>query len=284
MTTGARRRGRRTRSRPTPISRSWSSARACRGCSPAHRLRRAGVPFVIVEKDDDVGGTWYENTYPGCRVDNPNHNYSYSFAQRHDWPLHFSTQDVLLDYFRRCADEFELRPRHPLQHRGRRARPGTSATSHWTVVVRTADGREESLTANAVDQRGRPTQPARVPEHRGPRFVRRADVPFRALGSLRRPHRQARRGHRHWRERGAVHSRDRADRRGAARVPAHAAVAGPDTRLSRRGSARPSSGCTRTFLRTASSIGSGSSGAWATACSRASPSIPNGISRSALSA
>ena len=62
-----------------------------------------------VEKNGDVGGTWLENTYPGCRVDNPNHNYSYAFAQRHDWPLHFSTQDVLLDYFRRCADAFDLR-------------------------------------------------------------------------------------------------------------------------------------------------------------------------------
>ena len=63
---------------------------------------------MIVEKNADVGGTWFENTYPGCRVDNPNHNYSYSFAQRHDWPLHFSTQDVLLDYFRDCADDFGL--------------------------------------------------------------------------------------------------------------------------------------------------------------------------------
>src|SRR3712207_9587454 len=53
--------------------------------------------------------SWLENSYPGCRVDNPNHNYSYAFAQRHDWPLHFSTQDVLLDYFRRCADVFDLR-------------------------------------------------------------------------------------------------------------------------------------------------------------------------------
>src|SRR5207344_1430105 len=68
------------------------------GLLAAHRLQQAGVPFVILEKNDDVGGTWFENTYPGCRVDNPNHLYSYSFAQRHDWPYHFSTQDVLLEY------------------------------------------------------------------------------------------------------------------------------------------------------------------------------------------
>ena len=46
--------------------------------------------------------------YPGCRVDNPNHNYSYSFAQRHDWPFRYSTQDVLHDYFRACANEFGI--------------------------------------------------------------------------------------------------------------------------------------------------------------------------------
>jgi 4-hydroxyacetophenone monooxygenase len=70
------------------------------GLLAAHRLRQAGVEVVVLEKNDDVGGTWFENTYPGCRVDNPNHNYSYSFAQRHDWPYHYSTQAVLLDYFR----------------------------------------------------------------------------------------------------------------------------------------------------------------------------------------
>ena len=62
------------------------------GIAAAHRLGQAGVPFVIFEKNDDVGGTWFENTYPGCRVDVPNHLYSYSFAQTADWPQHFSSQ------------------------------------------------------------------------------------------------------------------------------------------------------------------------------------------------
>ncbi|HEX4491414.1 MAG TPA: NAD(P)/FAD-dependent oxidoreductase [Acidimicrobiia bacterium] len=132
------------------------------GLLAAHRLQQAGVPFVVVEKDDDVGGTWLENTYPGCRVDNPNHNYSYSFAQRHDWPFHFSTQDVLLDYFRRCAKEFGL---------GAHIRFGTEVTSAtwsdaeraWTVQTRDHDGREDTITANAVisavGQLNRPSLP-----------------------------------------------------------------------------------------------------------------------------
>jgi 4-hydroxyacetophenone monooxygenase len=118
------------------------------GLLAAHRLRQAGVDVVIVEKNDDVGGTWYENSYPGCRVDNPNHNFSYSFAQRHDWPFHYSTQPVLHRYFSDCADAFGLRDT---------IRFGTEVVSatwsddarRWSVVVRTATG-EETLSANAV--------------------------------------------------------------------------------------------------------------------------------------
>ena len=66
------------------------------GILAGHRLAQAGVDFVIYEKNDDVGGTWLENTYPGCRVDVSNHVYSYSFAQRDDWPDYFSPQPLSL--------------------------------------------------------------------------------------------------------------------------------------------------------------------------------------------
>jgi 4-hydroxyacetophenone monooxygenase len=132
------------------------------GLLAAHRLQQAGVEFVVLEKNDDVGGTWYENSYPGCRVDNPNHNYSYSFAQRHDWPYHFSTQDVLWGYFRSCADVFGLR-----EHIRFRTEVLSATWSEedltWSVRVRTPDGREETLSTNvlisAVGQLNRPNFP-----------------------------------------------------------------------------------------------------------------------------
>ena len=99
---------------------------------------------MIVEKNDDVGGTWFENSYPGCRVDNPNHNYSYSFAQRHDWPFHFSTQDVLLDYFRRCADAFGLREHIRFGTEVDVGRRGPTTTATWTVQRPRPDGAEET--------------------------------------------------------------------------------------------------------------------------------------------
>jgi 4-hydroxyacetophenone monooxygenase len=119
------------------------------GLLTGHRLQQAGIPFTIFDKNRDVGGTWYENSYPGCRVDNPNHNYSYAFAQRHDWPFHFSTQDVLLDYFRRCADVFGLRE-HIRFSTEVMAAHWSDDDREWSVVVRDATGREERIRADAV--------------------------------------------------------------------------------------------------------------------------------------
>ncbi len=67
------------------------------GLLAAIRLQQAGIDFSIIEKNADVGGTWLENSYPGCRVDNPSHLYGYSFEPNHEWPMHFSTQPVLRD-------------------------------------------------------------------------------------------------------------------------------------------------------------------------------------------
>lgn len=80
------------------------------GLVAAHRLHQAGLDVVVLEKNQDVGGTWLENSYPGCRVDVSNLFYSYSFAQRADWPEHFSSQPVLLDYFQAVAERCGLRP------------------------------------------------------------------------------------------------------------------------------------------------------------------------------
>ena len=76
------------------------------GIIAAHRLRQAGVEVIVFEKNEDVGGTWLENDYPGCRVDIQNHFYSYATAQTPDWPQYHSPQPVLLEYFRTCIERF----------------------------------------------------------------------------------------------------------------------------------------------------------------------------------
>jgi 4-hydroxyacetophenone monooxygenase len=132
------------------------------GICTAVKLKDAGIPFTILEKNDAVGGTWYENTYPDCGVDTPNHFYSYSFERNPDWSGYFSKRDELHAYFERCADKFGLRDDLRLQTEVVRMRY-VDAESRWSVEVRTADGAEETLTANvvvsAVGQLNRPNMP-----------------------------------------------------------------------------------------------------------------------------
>jgi 4-hydroxyacetophenone monooxygenase len=131
------------------------------GLAAAHRLRQAGVDVVVLEKNSDVGGTWFDNTYPGCRVDVPNHLYSYSFAQKSDWPEHFSTQEVLLDYFRQCADELELRPLIRFETEVTEMAWSEDAAA-WHLCLRTPGGEQEleaQVVVSAVGQLNRPRFP-----------------------------------------------------------------------------------------------------------------------------
>lgn len=68
------------------------------------------LPYVILEKNRNVGGTWWENTYPGAGVDTPNHAYSFSFGKSHRWSRYFSPQNEIQDYLSGKADEFDIRP------------------------------------------------------------------------------------------------------------------------------------------------------------------------------
>ena len=78
------------------------------GILAAIKLAERGINFKIYEKNIDLGGTWYENQYPGSRVDIANHFYSYSFEENHQWSEHFSKQPELLDYFKKCFYKYDI--------------------------------------------------------------------------------------------------------------------------------------------------------------------------------
>jgi cation diffusion facilitator CzcD-associated flavoprotein CzcO len=87
------------------------------GMCMAIALLRAGVQdFVILERADDVGGTWRDNHYPGAACDVPSHLYSLSFAPKADWSRVYPTQPELLAYLRELADVHGLRPRIRFGH------------------------------------------------------------------------------------------------------------------------------------------------------------------------
>lgn len=87
------------------------------GLGAAIRLRQAGVEnFLIFERAGEVGGTWRDNTYPGCACDVESHLYSFSFAPNPNWTRSFSPQPEIWSYLKRCARDFGLLPRIRFNH------------------------------------------------------------------------------------------------------------------------------------------------------------------------
>ena len=115
------------------------------GLGVAIGLRRRGFEdFVVLERAGDIGGTWRDNTYPGCACDVPSRLYSYSFAPNPEWSESFSPQPEIRAYLRRCAERFGVLPH---------VRLGQEVTSlewdddaaHWHVRTPTT-----AMTADVV--------------------------------------------------------------------------------------------------------------------------------------
>ena len=80
------------------------------GLGMAIQLRKEGRDdIVILEKAHDVGGTWRDNSYPGCACDIPSHMYSFSFEQNPGWSRAYSPQPEIWRYLRNVADKYGLR-------------------------------------------------------------------------------------------------------------------------------------------------------------------------------
>lgn len=81
------------------------------GLGMAIRLKQQGCDdFVVLERADEAGGTWRDNTYPGCACDVPSHLYSFSFAPNPLWSRAYSPQSEIWEYLRRCAERFGILP------------------------------------------------------------------------------------------------------------------------------------------------------------------------------
>ncbi|MEI8051492.1 MAG: NAD(P)/FAD-dependent oxidoreductase [Actinomycetes bacterium] len=113
------------------------------------RLKEAGIPFTILEKNDGVGGTWWENTYPGARVDVGNHFYCYSFEPSDAWTEYFAQQPELQAYFERVMDKHDVRPHVRFGHEVVSA-SWSDTEGRWLVVAQDRDGVNVAFSARAV--------------------------------------------------------------------------------------------------------------------------------------
>ena len=108
------------------------------GIGAGIRLRKAGVTnFVVLERAAAVGGTWRDNTYPGCACDVPSHLYSFSFAPNPDWTRTYSRQPEIREYMQHCVDKYGLGPHIRFGAEIREARWDEGAHS-WQLTL--ADG------------------------------------------------------------------------------------------------------------------------------------------------
>jgi len=145
------------------------------GVCAAIECQRLGLPFVILEKNPALGGTWYENTYPACGVDTPNHFYSYSFEPNAQWSGFYSKRDELYHYINDVATKYNLLEDTRLNTEVI-SLTWQEETQHWQVVSRDIDGNETLDTANivlsAVGQVNRPMVPefAGKTDFQGPAF------------------------------------------------------------------------------------------------------------------
>jgi 4-hydroxyacetophenone monooxygenase len=144
------------------------------GLALAVHLERLGIPHAIVEKNDDVGGTWLENRYPGCRVDTPNHFYSYSFAPNHGWSHYFSVRDEIHRYIRSCAESFGVRGQIRFRTRLATAR-WDEGRKEWRATLEGPAGTEHldaAVLVSAIGQVNLPSVPAiqGMEAFRGPMF------------------------------------------------------------------------------------------------------------------
>src|SRR5215510_4184004 len=116
------------------------------GLGMAIKLREAGMEsFLVMEKSDDIGGTWWANRYPGCACDIPAHLYSFSFDRNPDWSRMYAPRQEIHAYLKSCAQRYGVMPHIRLNTELRQA-VWDEASSVWRVT--TASG--AAITARVL--------------------------------------------------------------------------------------------------------------------------------------
>ena len=201
------------------------------GLNAAIQLKRAGIPFTVVEKNPDVGGTWWENRYPGCRVDTravPTRTCSASTGATL-LALPGVRERALLPVGRRHV---RAARRHRVRHRG--ALDGVGRGHVRVAGVRRRPRRRTRAAGERRHHRGRLPEPSEAARNRRDARLPGPVLPLGAVAEGPRDQGQALRRHRHRGERLPDDPGARPRRRARGGLPAHAAVAHADARATAR--------------------------------------------------
>ncbi|KAL3488334.1 hypothetical protein BJX62DRAFT_253348 [Aspergillus germanicus] len=105
----------------------------------SERMKDKNAELVIYERNEDLGGTWLENRYPGCKCDIPAHNYAYSFAPNPNWPNYYATAQQIHEYMHGVADKYDCNRYIKYQHAIKGA-VWDEEDAKWELSVQSPDG------------------------------------------------------------------------------------------------------------------------------------------------
>lgn len=129
------------------------------GLGMAYALRKAGYDnIVLLEKADDLGGTWRENTYPGCGCDVPSHFYSYSFEPHYPWAWRYAKQSEILAYQHHVARKYDLE-KHIRYRSEVTSADYDEARALWVLQLKDGGTVEAESVVSAVGQLHQPAYP-----------------------------------------------------------------------------------------------------------------------------
>jgi 4-hydroxyacetophenone monooxygenase len=131
------------------------------GLNVAVQLKQAGIPFTVFEKNPEVGGSWFENRYPGARVDTSSRGYTHMFSYDYPYEYSYSPRDHNLKYFKWVADNFNIRSNIQFNTEVT-AMHWDEATAKWTLKSkgpRGAETHEYNAVISCVGFLSRPQMP-----------------------------------------------------------------------------------------------------------------------------
>ena len=127
-------------------------------CMAMQLMRHGSNNFTILEKADDIGGTWRDNEYPGCACDVPSHFYSYSFETRGTWSRVYPLREEIHAYLSELADKYRLRNQTRFNSELKSAQ-FDEASQKWTLTMTNGDTMTTDIVVTALGQLNRPKIP-----------------------------------------------------------------------------------------------------------------------------